>query len=302
MSVGYVALSAVFFGLVGPFINIMGTNPVVAALLTSLTVGVVHGTTGVANLARCNDVRVAPSWAVLTAGWLFAAMRIGLFLGYVLLPVSLALPLFYTWVPMAAAADYLVTTKGGESYRGSILSAKDVAMRAGLTTLGAAVLVASERFQRRSVRTVVLGVVLVVLAAAANAARVIVTKYSLLMLSANDRVAASNWLLAAAAGLVFVRHPEAVGGMTLTQLLIWIAFGLGLYIATANVMNELEHLSVSDVAFTLLLELFVAVIAGVVVLGEYRTARMLTVAGVELPVAKILGLAAIVLAVVDRDR
>lgn len=299
MRTAYVALSAVFFGLVGPFVNVIGTNPVVGALLASLVSGAVHGTTTVANLARCKDVRLVPSWAVLTAGWLFATMRVALFVGYVLLPVSLALPLFYTWVPAAAVADWILTTKGDQSYRGNTQGGRDLALRLALTVTGAAVLIVSDRFEGRSMWAVIGGVGLVLLAAAATAARVIVTKYHLLTLSATDRVASSNWLIATVAAVLFLHHPPVLKGLDATTVLAWVAFGLGLFVANANFMNELENLTVSEVSFALLLELFVAVLVGLLLLGEHRNARMLAVGGVRVPAAKLLGLAAIAVAVVE---
>ena len=292
MSTGYVALSAVFYGLIGPFVKIMATDPITGALLASLASGAVHGTTSVANLARCTDVRAAPVWAVLGSGWLFAVTRVALFVAYVLLPVSIALPLFFIWVPLAAVADWFMSTRGSHSYRGSAHTGSELAMRAVLALCGAVLLVLSDRWDVRS-RSVILGLFLVIVAAAANAARVIVTKYHLMTLNPTDRVASANWLLAVVAGVSFLRRPDVLATLGVNQFLGWTAFGLGVFIAHANVVNELESLSVTDTSFTLLLELLVAVIAGLVFLGEYRQSQTVMIGTVAVPLSKLLGLAAI---------
>uniref|UniRef100_A0A6C0KE09 Uncharacterized protein n=1 Tax=viral metagenome TaxID=1070528 RepID=A0A6C0KE09_9ZZZZ len=280
-----VALAAIFFGAMGPMARTTGVGPASIVCITSLAVAMCHLHSDAVLQLACADRRPLRVDIAFAVAWLYAVTKICLAIAYVHLPSSTALPMFFLWVPL---------TELYEVWRGKHLELRD-SVRMVCVVLGVLILATSDAALPDN-RLRATAMVAVVMAAAATAVRMSLLRESTGLLTAQQKTAVQNSLVGAAAAAVMLVKPSLISAVPARALLLWVAYGLGLYVAYLSLFQGFEEANVANTAYSLLLELLTAVCFGVFILGEIRMAVFTNIAGVRLPLRKIAGLGLVTVA------
>jgi hypothetical protein len=258
-----VALAAVFFGCFGPLVRVLQTSPIFNLCLLSVVAAVCHATTDGLNYFFCSDSKPLKAADSLLLPWLLFLSRCGLLFAYAILPVSVVLPLFFSWVPLSGFVDLWDGSKNGRN----VFVDRKQKQKAILVVGGIVCLLLSVQGWRRS--NVILALVATLVASVSTAFRMTWLRHHVGYLDNSQKVAVQNVLLGIVGCVLFLAHPTVTHKVTFEQCVILVAYGLGMHVAYLSVFEGFESQYVIDTSYNLLVELVVATVLSAAILNEW---------------------------------
>jgi drug/metabolite transporter (DMT)-like permease len=282
-----VSLAASFFGTYGPMVRISNDVPILIVALTSVVVATLASTTLIANRGKCAaDIPVTDACLVAA---LYAASKFFLTSAFGMIPVTVAQPVFFVWIPLVMVFES-VYKKWVEPGINFIVTTKNK-IASVLLLLGIATLIYADLPSKGGLLTYLSGIMWCLVAASATAMRIVVVKYRLQKASPQLQTTLQSWALGVA-GCVLLMQRAYEGGAVLGghKALLWICYSVGIYVAYIALYEGLQTQTATTTAASVSIELLVGAILGLIMLGEFKDTTQSNILGLNLPIHKVAGL------------
>ena len=282
-----IALAATFFGTYGPMVRISGDIPVLIVALTSTIVATLASTTVAVNKRSCvTEVDVADACLIAL---LYATTKFFLTWAFGMIPVTLAQPVFFIWIPLTILFESIYTTWFEPEIDFAVTDKHKIS--SVLLLLGIVVLIYADLPNENNVQKYLGGILCCILAATATATRIVLLKYRMSSASPHLQISLQSWAIGIA-GCVFLIMRTYGGGATLMgdNWLLWASYSVGIYIAYIALYTGLRDKTASTTAATVSIELLVGAVLGLVMLREFKDTSQSSILGHRIPLHKILGL------------
>ena len=282
-----VALAASFFGTYGPMVRISTDVPILIVALTSVVVATLASTTLIVNRHGCvAEIPVTDACLVAT---LYAASKFFLTSAFGMIPVTVAQPVFFFWIPLVMIFESLYKKWFEPGIEFTVTTKNKIA--SALLLLGIATLIYADFPSEGNVLTYLSGIMWCLMAAAATATRIVVVKYRLQKASPQLQTTLQSWAVGIAGCILLMQRAyegdAVLGG---DKALLWMCYSVGIYVAYIALYEGLQNQTATTTAASVSIELLVGALLGLIMLGEFKNTTQTKFLGQNLPIHKVAGL------------